>query len=213
MQNASSLSTNKIVVLLVFLCAAIMTSLFIYRISHQDEEKRLPPEQGSLFAAPRDIKPFELVSIPEPGQVFSEKNLAGHWTLLFFGFTHCTSICPATLGLLDHAYKQLHAAHPNLQVVFVSLDPERDSLTVLNNYTQRFNANFIAASGKIQNLRKLQSQLGVMSVKDEAGKDQLQHTASILVINPQGKWSGLLSNNMKANEFVKAVGISLKQAV
>lgn len=205
-------STNKIIMLLVFICAAILTSLFVYRISHQQPSSALPPDQGTLFAAPRDIKPFELVSAD--GKPFTLDNFRGRWSLVFFGFTHCSMICPTTMDLLKRVYPELHAAYPNLQVVFISLDPERDSPEKLSSYTQSYNKDFIGVSGKMTELRKLQSQLGIYSARDNSADDsknyQLQHTASILLINPEGKWSALYKFGLTPEEFVQAVKKSVK---
>lgn len=212
MKKSSSLSINKIIVLLVFLSAAMMTSVFVFRMSHKAPQI-YPLEHGSVFSVPRDIKSFELVS--SDGNKFSEKNLRGHWTLLFFGFTHCAMICPTTLDMITRSYETLHASYPNLQVVFVSLDPERDSVERLATFTHDFHADFIGASGKIQNLRKLQSQLGIASERDLSSKEenyQLQHTSAILLINPEGKWAGFFNYGMRPeqfqNEFVEAVRLN-----
>lgn len=205
------MSTNKIVMLLVFLCAALISSLFIYRFSHQMPPLTLAEDKGTIFTITREIKPFELVAATD--EKFTEKNLAGHWTLMFFGFTHCSSICPTTLEVLNRAYEKLHPAYPNLQVVMISLDPTRDSIDVLRNYTQKFNQDFIGVSGKTQNLRKLQSQLGVFSENDgknSNGDYQIQHTASIMLIDPHGKWAGIFSNGMKPDELAQGFEIAVK---
>ncbi|MFZ2315582.1 MAG: SCO family protein [Gammaproteobacteria bacterium] len=207
MNQQQKLSTNKIVALLILLCAAIITILFSFRISHASEANLLDPAVGTLFTVPRDIKPFKLVAAPMPGHAFSEKNLLNHWTLVFFGFTHCATVCPPTLVKLSDIYQSLHPKIPNLQVVFISLDPTRDSLDKLNRYTRQFNKGFMGVSGKIQELRKLQSQLGVFAARDE--NNQIQHTASILLINPQGKWSGLLSDAKPAEVLTKALKTSI----
>jgi protein SCO1/2 len=211
MANTSTVPTSKIVMLLIFLCAAIMTSLFIFRLSHTPApNNKLAANDGVIFPAPRDIKAFDLVSSDK--QKFTQQNFYGHWTLLFFGFTHCSSICPATLDMLNRAYPALHAAYPNLQVVLVSLDPDRDSVEALNKYTHAYNPAFIGVSGKIQNVRRLQSQLGIYSALDNTSTDknyQLQHTPSILLINPQGKWSGLFAQGLKPEQFIQAFKASV----
>lgn len=203
--TTTKMSTNKIFVLLVFLCAAIMTSLFVFRLSHKAAPVAMSKDSGILFPTPRDINKFSLVSADE--QKFSQQNLLGHWTLLFFGFTHCSSICPTTLDMLQRAYNKLHTSYPTLQVVLISLDPERDTPTALAKYTHAFNPDFIGVSGKIQDLRKLQSQFGIYSERDtntDQTNYQIQHTGSILLINPQGKWVGLFNANLNPTQFIQA---------
>lgn len=204
------MTVNKVIVLLVFLCAAMMTSVFIFRMSHK-ATPTYSSNNGMVFAVARDIKPFELVSAD--GNKFTQKNFYGHWTLLFFGFTHCANICPTTLDMINHAYTELHTKYPTLQVVLISLDPERDSVERLAEYTHSFNANFIGVSGKIQELRKLQSQLGVYSARETTntnGNYQLQHTSAIMLINPKGQWAGLYKYGMKPEIFAREFDESVK---
>jgi protein SCO1/2 len=203
MDRQPTISNSTIFALVAFICAAIMTSLFVFHM-RENTPPSLKDEEGMLFSAPRDIKPFELVSAT--GEFFTQQNLRGHWTLLFFGFTHCASICPTTLDLLKRAYVKLHPTIPNLQVVFVSLDPERDNLPSLRSYTSAFHPDFIGVSGKTQELHKLQSQLGIYSERDNATQNyQILHTPNILLINPQGQWSGIYRNELPLNQFIQAL--------
>lgn len=200
------IATKKLVALLILICAGFMLSVFIARIIFQPPAKNiLQAEEGTLFPVPRDIKSFHLTD--STGKPFTQKNLYQHWTLLFFGFTHCASVCPANLALLDRVYEPLQKAYPNLQVVLVSLDPARDDLRTLNQYVMRFNAHFVGVTGKLQDIHQLQSQLGIYSAKDNSSSTeyQLQHTASILLINPEGKWAGLFPFGSQPAVFQKAV--------
>ncbi|OGT62325.1 MAG: hypothetical protein A3E85_03680 [Gammaproteobacteria bacterium RIFCSPHIGHO2_12_FULL_45_12] len=213
MTTHRTLSINKIMSAAVFICAALITSLFVYHLSKKPVQANINAENGVLFSLPRELKPFSLINAN--GLTFSEKDFYQHWTLLFFGFTHCASICPTTLEMLNRAYGKLHDAHPNLQVVLISLDPERDKPAILAHYVQSFNPAFIGASGKRQDLRKLQSELGIYAMKDTNRTTvnyQLQHTPSILLINPQGKWVGLFNNRMKPSQFVTVVNHGIRLA-
>lgn len=210
MSTQSTFSTNKIIVLVVFTCVAIMTSLFIFHLQHKPKAIQLSSDYGTLFPVPRDLKPFELTM---GDKKFSQKDFNGHWTLLFFGFTHCSNVCPATLDMMNRAYTTLHEQIPNLQVVLVSLDPERDTAEKLANYTRSFNPHFIGVTGELKDIRKFQSQLGIYSARDAAKEEnyQIEHTSSIMLINPQGKWAGLFRFGIKPNEFAKVVKESVDQ--
>jgi protein SCO1 len=184
------IATHKIIVFIAFIMAALMTSVFIVHMKQKDAPILIAPEDGILFPVPRDIKPFTLTRSDEG--TFSQKNLYGHFTLLFFGFTHCTNVCPANLAVLNRVYTQLHKTFPQLQVALISLDPERDTRAVLQQYVTSYNPAFIGASGKIEDLRQIQSQFGIFSAAEKNGQDyQLQHTPSILLISPEAKWLGL----------------------
>lgn len=206
MQKNQAISNNKIIFFVVFVCAAIMASLFVFRMSHQNTQA-LADSNSVVFPVARDIKNFDLVS--SDGSKLTQAVFKHHWTLLFFGFTHCSSICPATLDLLSHVYTQLKSTYPNLQVVFISLDPARDDIDTLAQYTHRYHADFISGTGKLQEIRKLQSQLGIYSAST-TDSDQIQHTPSILLINPEGKWSGVFTQGMSADKFVSTFNNSMK---
>lgn len=205
MTNTQTVATHKIIAFVVFICAALMASLFIYH-SSQKSAQPLSPEIGMIFPVPKDIKSFELVTMNN--QKFTQKNFHDHWTLLFFGFTHCSSVCPTTLGIMERVYSQLHDKHPNLSVVLVSVDPDRDTPESLAKYLQTYNSEFIGVTGKIQDIRKLQSQLGIYSARDTSSSSsdyQIQHTSSIMLINPQGKWTGLFKYGLKPDDLAKGI--------
>jgi len=206
-QREPVIANYKIITFVVFVCAALITSLFVYHLSQQ--EKSIVSDNGNSLILPvgRDLKTIQLVSADD--KAFTDRDLLNHWTLMFFGFTNCNSVCPVTLEMMSKAYPELHKTLPNLQVVLVSLDPVRDTKATLKKYTQSYNKNFIGVSGKIEEVRKLQSQLGVFSAVDNnqaTGKNyQLQHTASIMLISPDGKWVGMFKFGMNPEEFSKAV--------
>lgn len=208
----TKIATNKIIVFIVFLSAALITSLFVYHASRKTTPHLLSSEVGIKFSVPRDIKSFELLTANN--EKFTEKDFYQHWTLLFFGFTHCASVCPTTLDVMKRVYAGLHDKYPDLRVVLVSVDPERDSPESLANYVHGYHPDFMGVTGKIQNIRKLQSQLGIYSARENSSSDnyQIQHTSSILLINPQGKWAGLFKFGLTPDDLKKGIEISLGNA-
>lgn len=200
MPKQETIATHKIIIFIAFIVAALMASVFIVHARQKNTAPIVAADDGILFPVPRDVKPFTLIR-SDNGE-FSEKNLHGHYTLLFFGFTHCTTVCPANLAVLNRVYTELHHRSPQLQVVLVSLDPERDTRATLQKYVASFNPAFIGASGKIETLRQIQSQFGIYSQQDKSGPDyQLEHTPSILLINPQGKWLGLFNYGLSPEKM------------
>lgn len=206
MQQKAVFSTQKIIFLVVFVSAALITSLFVFHLKQKPMNTHIANNNALIFPAARDIKPFDLKTTLN--ETFTQNQFRHHWTLLFFGFTHCSSICPTTLDLLNRVYTSLHPNYPNLQVVFISLDPTRDQPQALSEYVRSFNNDFIGVTGSIQEIRKLQSQLGIYASRDaEASVNdnyQIQHTSSVLLINPQGEWAGLFKAGLNPTQFVDA---------
>ncbi len=148
-----------------------------------------PTTHAALFKTPRALPVFELPSTS--GNAFDNKTLTGHWSLLYFGYTHCPDICPTTLALLAHVLGDLHGLAPEQQpvVYFISVDPERDDLAQMSTYVSSFGAGFIGVSGPVPELRKLTGRLGVAFSHSPPGPDggyKVNHTAGIFLIGPHG---------------------------
>jgi protein SCO1/2 len=155
-----------------------------------------PAVEGLLWPDPRTVGPFEAVD--QDGQPFSEARLRGHWSLLFFGFTNCPDICPMTLSALAQARGALAdaAAGTPLQVVFVSVDPVRDTPAQLAGYVRYFDPTFVGVGGTPEQVRGLTAQLGVAFMYGEPGSDggyTVDHSAAVFVIDPAGRFVGVLS--------------------
>src|SRR5579862_7370040 len=100
-------------------------------------------ESGTWLPAARSLADFHLQDMT--GQAFGPDNLRGHPTLLFFGFTNCPDVRPTTLATLAQVQRQ--APLPGAEVVFVSIDPERDSDALLQAYLGAFDHRFIGVRG------------------------------------------------------------------
>lgn len=209
MLRQPTFSTNKIMFSVFFIASVLISSVVIFHARQKSSPPIITAEQGLLFPVAREIKAFELQTKTQTA--FTRQQLLHHWTLLFFGFTHCASICPTTLDVLDRAYTKLHGLYPDLQVLFVSLDSERDTSEIVANYVQRFNPAFIGGTGKIHEIRKLQAQFGIYSERDHSGPNyQIQHTPTLLLINPDGKWAGTLKYNLTPESLTEAIANSVK---
>ena len=150
-----------------------------------------------VLPEPRVIADFALTD--QDGAPFSLDGLKGRWSLIFFGFTHCPDVCPTTLFELQAVHEQLagpDTAKPaGHQVVFVSVDPDRDTPGRLKEYVSYFHPDFIGVTGNDAQLRPLALQLGAAyHVEDHAaGAEQytVDHSASILLTDPSGRLYGV----------------------
>jgi protein SCO1/2 len=140
---------------------------------------------GTWLPQPRPLPDFSLTA--ESGQPFTPQSLQGHPTLMFFGFTHCPDVCPTTLAKLAQVEKTAHI--PNLKVLLVSVDPERDTPEQLQRYVHAFNPDFGAVTGKPEEIARLSREFGVAVVKvDLAGGDYtVDHSAAVFLLNGQGQ--------------------------
>lgn len=151
-----------------------------------------------LFQPARTLPPFELTQ--SDGTPLEASELQGHWTAVFLGFTHCPDICPTTLAELARAQKAWEpipeATRP--RVLFVSVDPERDTPELIGRYAHAFHPDTLAATGTLPALEKLAASLSMVFAKvpppDGVPADQysIDHSATIAVLDPQGRMAGLI---------------------
>lgn len=123
---------------------------------------------------------------------FTNESLKGKWSLFFVGYTYCPDVCPTTLADLDRVYPNLtNNQEVTTQVVFVSVDPNRDKAEQLADYVHYFNENFIGVTSSHEQLWPLVTELGLIySLVEEGETDEyylVDHSASIVLINPEGK--------------------------
>lgn len=159
------------------------------------EKKQLNTLQASL--ATTAVFPTNFNSIPEfaltdqAGQPVTQTLFSGQWSMMFFGYTHCPDICPMTMTIMNSVAGELEASNMQpLQVVFVSVDPKRDTADVLGKYMTWFNPTFKGITGELADVLALTGELGIVAsyTAIEGTEDYLvDHTASMLLIDPEGR--------------------------
>ena len=143
-----------------------------------------------LFNEPRQISEFALID--HFGRQVGLSSLKGSWSLLFFGFTTCPDICPTTLSVLNDAVTALENP-PN--IVMVSVDPQRDTPSRLAQYVPAFNPDFVGYTGSFEETVKLSEELNIAFGKvpgELPGSYLVDHSASLVLINPDGHYAGFV---------------------
>ena len=148
---------------------------------------------ASIYPQPIEIRSFELADAD--GDAFTEADLEGNLTLLFFGFTNCPDVCPDTLSVLARAMDKLESMRLDglPEVVFVSVDPERDAGETMRDYVAYFDPGFRAVTGNDEALHALTSQVGALYVRgeaDEEGYYPVDHSGMVVLIDSEGRMIG-----------------------
>lgn len=139
------------------------------------------------------------------GEPFGSEQLHGRWTYVFFGFTHCPGVCPATLSVLARTRDRLADAAPGVpvQIALVTVDPARDSPNALAAYLRPFGEGFVGVTGEAENLRACRERLGVSS---RAGQGTLiDHSAAIYVFDPGGRLVEGVESQRDVESLARAV--------
>ncbi|NCP65113.1 MAG: SCO family protein [Paraglaciecola sp.] len=169
-------------------------------------------EYLSAYPAPRALPDFALID--QRQQPFTSEQLQGHWTLVFVGYTYCPDICPTTLAELQRIYPELQTlpTKNTVQVVFVSVDPKRDTPERLLEYINFFEPSFYAVSGEHKELYPLVRAMGMMySMVDDTDEPNylVDHSASVVLINPSAQVVG----RFKAEFAPSKLGLSNSQKI
>lgn len=139
---------------------------------------------------PQPLADFTLEDIDNPGEPYTRERLLGQWTLAYLGYSHCPDVCRPTLEVLAEVARGLRGDprwKTRLGLVFVTLDPDRDTASVLRAYLSRADANFSGLRGSEAQIAGLAHQLGIMHMlgdADAAGNYLVEHPAIILLIDP-----------------------------
>lgn len=174
--------TLRITLLLIAVLAGV--SIGYYAVSRPTEQPQTTFTQ-----------PFAMTN--QNGQLVTEKTFLGRPTLYFFGFTHCPDICPTTLGNLSVWLDKIGPANAaKLNVVFISVDPERDTPAALKTYLQAFNPQIIGLSSTPEQLAKTAKQFMVYYAKvpEKNGDYTMNHSAMILMADTNGTFKGTISH-------------------
>jgi protein SCO1 len=163
----------SLILIALFLLAACSPSNDAYSYSGQ--------LRGAVFNPPRALADFSVMS--STGENFTLSEHQGEVILLYFGYLACPDFCPTTFGELRRVYSELGQPADRLKIVFVTLDPERDSLNGLRNYAQAFNPDFIGLRPEGDALQALMAQFGIVAERRVVGQSYLiDHTASLFLI-------------------------------
>jgi protein SCO1/2 len=137
--------------------------------------------------------PFTLVGTD--GKPFSSARLNGKPAAIFFGFTHCADVCPTTLARLTKLRRQLGKGAGALSIVFISVDPERDTPAEMGTYMQLFDTPVIGLTGTLAQVEQVKKQYGIYSRKVEqpGGSYSVDHTAAVILTDRNGQFVATLS--------------------
>ena len=149
----------------------------------------LPPlPRVHVNPEPAPVAAFTLTD--QDGRPYTPAQLQGHWTLLFAGFTHCPDVCPTTLALLAQLRQRLTAGPERLELLFLSVDPERDTPEQLKRYTAHFGAGIRGVTAPGAQLDAFCASLGLAYVKvpgARPGDYTVDHSAALVLLDPRGR--------------------------
>jgi protein SCO1/2 len=181
-----SLSRLRLMLWIVVGVAAIAAIALVWQRSARDQSVS-QTSLGSIGG------PFTLVG--SDGKPFASSRLNGKPAAIFFGFTHCPDVCPTTLARLTKLRRDLGQGDEAFSIVFISVDPERDTPAEVANYMQLFDTPMVGLTGTPAQVEQVKKQFGIYSRKVEqpGGGYSVDHTAAVILTDRNGQFVATLS--------------------
>ena len=168
-----------------------------------------PPPPIKEFFWPDQLQLHQFGLVDHENRKFDQPRLSGHWSFVFFGYTHCPDICPITMNILrqvrEKFLRDAGLDMDQIAFVFISVDGERDTPNRLRDYIEFFGEGFTAASGTKAQIESLTTQLGVPWSIDEHAEGQqdylVGHSGAIFLISPEATVASIWQPPHEADEI------------
>lgn len=180
---------------------AMALGIWLGQSTDNNSEKSIKPEriQGAIYPRAKIINDFSLLN--QLNEKTTKSSLLNHWSLIFVGYTQCPDICPTTLSVMAEVVQQMQ--NNDIQppdIIFLSVDPERDTVDLLKPYVEYFNKAFIGLTGSLEEINELSQQLNAVfrkapgsSGKITASDYLMDHSSALMLVNPQGNLQAILT--------------------
>ena len=175
----------------------LLLLLFTAAVSATDEAAL----KAGVFSPPRQAPDFSLSG--SNGSELKLRSYRGKVVVLAFGFTSCPDVCPITLATLAQARKKLGAAGTELQVVYITVDPERDDAGRMRTYLAAFDPTFIGGTGTAERLDAVRKEYGIVATRHPFHTSYLYaHSSFTYLIDREGKLRALMPYGHTADDYV-----------
>ncbi|MBQ76653.1 MAG: hypothetical protein CMQ20_16730 [Gammaproteobacteria bacterium] len=181
---------NKTAIISLTIAGLFVGALISFGLLREEEEHIVPEYLVEyVLWDPQPIEPFSLVDFN--GREYGVDQFEGKWTFIFFGYTSCPDVCLVTLANLASVFRQLEATAftmANVQAIFVSVDPQRDTPAVLKRYVPEFDARFMGVTGDESGLETFTRQFGALyflGEEDNHGSYLVTHNSSVFLVDPK----------------------------
>ena len=183
MLNQTKNKLLLITIIVGFSIVLVATFLFAEYLSRQNS----PKEIFNILS--------KITLVDQNGKAFNEQSLNQKPSLLFFGFTHCPEICPTTLSELSNVVDNLKNKIKPTNIIFVTIDPQRDTQEYLKDYIQYFKGDVIAVTGDINEIKKLADNWNVFVERVNTSDNDytFNHTATVFMLDRNGVFRGTIA--------------------
>lgn len=193
----------------VFIIAALIVVIMGLILNNVLNAKRSPNAtelvDAGIILLPQSRTVADVTMTNQDGQPMQLDQLKGKWSLLFFGYTYCPDICPTTLAQLRQVKSELpKQALDRLQVVLVSVDPNRDTPNQLKQYLGYFDKDFVGLAGSVEDTQKLANALSIPFIPADTSKPgyTVDHSGNLAIVGPDGRQRGFIRAPFDSKKLV-----------
>ncbi|MDO8342188.1 MAG: SCO family protein [Cellvibrio sp.] len=181
-------------------------------VEAENVETKSTALKSGVFDPPRMAPDFSLPSSRDNKFTLSEQR--GKLLVLGFGFSNCPNVCPMTLANLAQTYKNLGALAEQVQVVYMTVDPERDTPARLREYLANFNSHFVGVTGSADELAAVRQAYGIIAKKEvhkSGGNYEVHHSSYIYLIDRDGLLRALVPFGKSADDIAHDIKVLLQE--
>ncbi|EIK44337.1 electron transport protein SCO1/SenC [Cellvibrio sp. BR] len=193
-------------------CLSVVSNVAAESTATKSTETKSTALKSGVFDPPRIAPDFSLPSSRDNQFTLSEQR--GKLLVLGFGFTNCPNVCPMTLANLAQVYKNLGALAGQVQVVYMTVDPERDTPARLREYLTNFNSHFVGVTGSADELAAVRQAYGIIAKKEvhkNGGNYEVHHSSYIYLIDRDGLLRALVPFGKSADDITHDIKILLQE--
>ncbi|MEM8833130.1 MAG: SCO family protein [Pseudomonadota bacterium] len=215
MRYKTRMKKNQLIRLIVILVLGLgfAAAIAAYQIKSEQESGALTivkKEEQPSIVSENFGGPFTLTT--HTGARVTEKNYEGQWRMIYFGFTYCPAICPTELQKMTLVLNELGEKGETITPIFISVDPERDTVEVMKDYLSLFHPRFIGLTGTVQEIEKAKKgyKIYAAKVQDETMSDYtVDHSSFIYLMDPDNNLRRIFKIQDSAEDIIDFINRTL----
>ena len=168
------------------------------------ESEKLPGLGRVVTTGQADVGgPFQLTD--QHGKPVGDQAFRGRYMLIYFGYSFCPDVCPTTLAVMAQALEKLGGKSHQVVPIFITIDPERDTPKVLDDYMKSFGPSFVGLTGSVEQIKTVEKRYRVYAVKKplEGGNYGMDHSSVIYLMGPDGKMVSFYDEAVSPDDLAK----------
>ena len=194
----SMLRNRQALIPYLLLVAALIGGVLWY------ESEKVPGLGSVVTTGQADVGgPFQLTD--QSGKRVSDKDFRGRYMLIYFGYSFCPDVCPTTLAVMAQALEKLGDRSQRITPILITIDPERDTPKVLEDYVKAFGPSFVGLTGSADEIKAVEKKYRVYAVKKplEGGNYGMDHSSVIYLMGPDGKLVSFYDEAISPDDLAK----------